>query len=344
MKELIRLVNKSTLSDKVIVINTGQHQELLDNQMELSGIKIDENLAIERPSKALSYLTGHCLLAFTTLIKKYPNLQFFVGQGDTNTVLCLSLFCYLENLKFIHVEAGLRTNNLHDPFPEEFNRRIGTLVSWFNFAPSVDAHENLIREGVDPSKIMICGNTGIDALLNNSNYNSNNPKGSSRNSVLVTIHRRERDDAKVVQLARKLNELILDGVLSKVIWVEHPNYAVELKRELYTFNQIEYRPPLKFDDFVKLYGTTDLIITDSGGVTEEAITIGIRTIIFRKNSERFIPQNIRHRVLMSTDIHEIEQHLQRDQAAERKKTNYYGNGNASKKILDWLRKETSASL
>ena len=343
LKELIKLVKKSTLSNNTIVINTGQHQDLLDDQVEPSTIKIDENLQIERPSKELSYLTGKCLIAFTNLRKKYPNLQYLIGQGDTNTVLCLSLFCYLENLKFIHIEAGLRTNNLHSPFPEEFNRRIGSIVSYFNFSPTIDAQENLIKEGVAPSKIMICGNTGIDALYSHINYQHVKHSSCGANSLIVTIHRRERNNTKVVQLASKLNALINDEILSNVIWVLHPNYSVELNRQLLSFSQIQYVQPLMHCQFIKLYAKTNLVITDSGGVTEEAITIGIRTIIFREESERFIPKEVQHRVLISTDIRKIEQHIKQDQDAERQSSNYYGSGEASKKIFDWLKKETEVN-
>lgn len=342
LKQLILLVRNSPLSGKTIVVNTGQHQELLNEQLALSGIKIDEDLQIEREHRELSYLAGHCLIAFTSLIKKYPNLQFLIGQGDTNTVLCLSMFCYLENLKFIHIEAGLRTNNLQDPFPEEFNRRIGGLTSYFNFSPSIDARENLLKEGIDPSKIMVCGNTGIDALFNRLDNPRKASKAGSSGSAIVTIHRRERDESKVIQLAGKLNQLVTEKLLSNVTWVLHPNYSAELKKELMTCFQIHYVSPLKFNQFIELYETADLVITDSGGVTEEALTIGIPTIIFRNRSERVIPQDVKDRVLVSTNMNRIERFIGHEHDVGRKGTNYFGDGRASQKILDWLEKEITA--
>lgn len=339
LKELINLIKKSALSDQVIIVNTGQHKELLDMQTELSGTLIDECLQIERAHGGLSFLTGKCLLEFTALQKKYPNLQYLIGQGDTNTVLSLSLFAYLENLKFIHIEAGLRTHNLYDPYPEEFNRKIGALVAYFNFAPSIDAQENLLREGVALDKIMLTGNTGIDALYNTFNADKLKAHSIPTHSILVTIHRRERDDHRVIQLANILNDLLTDNVISKVTWVMHPNYADALKCALQDCRQINYLPALTYDQFIQLYEEVSHVITDSGGVTEEALTIGIPTTIFRKFSERYIPPHIQNQVLISTDIHAIERHLTFSQPSERKGTDYFGNGTASKKIFAWLEKE-----
>lgn len=338
LKELIYLACTSSIRNSIVVVNTGQHTDLLDNHIDVSGIKVDENLEVERLNGNLSVLAAESLLAFGRLYEKYPNLEFLIGQGDTNTVLSLSIFCYLERLKFVHVEAGLRTNDIYNPYPEEFNRIIGTISAYFHFAPTKDAYQNLINEGVDTSKILISGNTIIDALIKTFEPQKSgvSSKRLYAKSVLVTIHRREMDFAQVISLARKLNKLILNNELTNVSWIVHPNYSQCLLYDLNRFEGMDFIQPLGFIDFVNFYQNVDLVITDSGGVTEEAITCGIRTIVFRKKSERFVPLSVKDRVLVSLDLDHISNFISEGYHIQREISSYFGDGLASRRILNWI--------
>jgi UDP-N-acetylglucosamine 2-epimerase (non-hydrolysing) len=271
-----------------ILASTGQHKEMLEQALGAFGLKPDEDLAIMQHGQTLADVTAR---AVEGLDKLYDRLQpnWVLGQGDTTTVFAAALTAFYRRIPFAHVEAGLRTDTIDNPFPEEFNRRAAGLVTSLHLAPTHWAADNLRREGKDPSTIFVTGNTGIDAVLRTANSAQEEwyPEHPGR-VVLLTTHRRENWGEPQRQIARACKRLVelLDDVLLVVPMHRNPQVREVLKGIFGDHPRIRLIEPPDYDKFVKLMQRSTIILSDSGGVQEEAPAFGIPVLVLRETTER----------------------------------------------------------
>ncbi len=273
---------------ETVLASTGQHKEMLEQALGAFGLTADEDLAIMQHGQTLADVTARAVEGLDKLFARVEP-SWVLGQGDTTTVFAAALTSFYRQIPFGHVEAGLRTDTINNPFPEEFNRRAAGLVTALHFAPTAWAADNLIQEKKDPSTIFVTGNTGIDAVLQTAKLSRAEwyPEHKGR-VVLLTTHRRENwgDPQKAIaHAAKRLVEKHEDVLL---VVPMHRNPAV---RELLTsilggHPRIDLIEPPEYDNFVKLMQRSTIILSDSGGVQEEAPAFGIPVLVLRETTER----------------------------------------------------------
>lgn len=329
------------------VCATAQHRGLLDQVLDVFGIRPNVDLNLMQPGQTLSQLTANLFVHLDELVKR-ERPDWVLVQGDTTSVMVASLVAYYHRIRIGHVEAGLRTGDKWQPYPEEINRRITDLVADLYFAPTEDNRQNLLREGVPPHSIVLTGNTIVDALqltvqrLQQSERPSENSAHSAPRIILVTAHRRENFGTPLVQICKALAELAKRyGSQVKIIYPVHPNPNVQetARRMLNDIPNIILTEPLSYQDFVQLMSKAYLILTDSGGLQEEAPSLGIPVLVLRDVTER--PEGVAAGVvkLVGTDekaIVEAAVQLLEDDAAYARMAqslNPYGDGRASQRIV-----------
>ncbi|RDS80992.1 non-hydrolyzing UDP-N-acetylglucosamine 2-epimerase [Dyella psychrodurans] len=341
---------------RVTVMTTAQHRALLDQVLKLFGIKVDVDLNIMRANQGLSELTERLIAALdANLAELSPDVV--LAQGDTTTVMTAALVAFYRHIPFGHIEAGLRTHDLHSPFPEEMNRLVaGRLAKW-HFVPTVNAMENLLREGIDDAHIHLTGNTVIDTLLDTacSDWPLNIPLNPNRRLILVTAHRRENFGAPIRAICRAIRTLVNRYPDVEVLYPVHPNpnISTAVRAILGDHPRIYLCDPLDYAPFVEAQKRAYLILTDSGGVQEEAPALGKPVLVLRSETER--PEAVEAGVvrLVGTDAVRIVEEASRlldDSTAYRamaRGVSPYGDGQASRRIVSVLRnsllRETSAS-
>jgi UDP-N-acetylglucosamine 2-epimerase (non-hydrolysing) len=270
------------------LVSTGQHDEILLAALATFGLKPDVDLGIMRQGQSLAQVTTRALDGIASLIaERQPKLV--IGQGDTTTTFAAALAAFYARAPFAHVEAGLRTDTIENPFPEEFNRRAASLIAHLHFPPTAWARDNLLKEGKRPETIFVTGNTGIDAVLEAANSTSKPwfPDLLGR-VLLLTTHRRENwgdPQRRIAEAALALVERFPDTLLVVSL---HPNPQV---RELLTsilgaHERIKLIEPPEYPYFVKLMQRCTLILSDSGGVQEEAPAFGLPVLVLRDTTER----------------------------------------------------------
>ena len=271
------------------VLQSGQHRGLVDESLAFFNIKPDIDLDVMRPGQSLTALLARLLVAVSdALDRERPDLV--LAQGDTTTVLATALACYYQSIPFGHVEAGLRTGNLKAPYPEEGNRGVAGHLRAVHFAPTAAARDNLLREGLDPATIHVTGNTVIDALLDTANRDI--PIGVTINPnarlVLVTAHRRESFGAPLREICRAIAVLHAMHPDVTFLWPVHPNPAIRptVEKLLGGLPPVVICDPLSYGPFVMAMKRSYLIVTDSGGIQEEAPALGKPVLILRDKSER----------------------------------------------------------
>lgn len=331
----------------VRVLATAQHRHLLDQVIQVFGIEPDIDLDIMRPNQALTTLTARLLLDLDdVLLAEKPDAV--LAQGDTTTVMTVALACFYHKIPFGHVEAGLRTGDMRNPFPEEMNRVIaGRLAKW-HFAPTDSSKQNLLREGVADSDIVVTGNTVIDALLSVANRDEPLPVGldPAKRLILVTAHRRENFGEPFERIFRALLALLEGNEDVQVLYPVHPNPNVRemAHRLLGSHPRVVLCEPLDYVPFVVAMKHAYLILSDSGGVQEEAPALGKPVLVLRNETER--PEAVAEGVvkLVGTDFDIIVTEAQRllcDEFAYRamaRGVSPYGDGEASERIVHILRK------
>ncbi len=270
------------------ILTTGQHRDLLDRALADFDLTPDGDLDLMRPGQGLAELTSRSLVALDAqFANEQPDLVLSVG--DTTTVLATALACYYRQVPFGHIEAGLRTGNPLAPFPEEKHRELAARLAALHFAPTEAARANLIREGIAPATIHLTGNTAIDALQMVARRQIPLPVSlSTTRFALVTTHRRENFGAPLVEICQALRELLdRDPNLSVVLPV-HPNPAVRptLEAHLSAHPRAHLIEPIGYAEFVALMKACWVILTDSGGIQEEAPSLGKRVIVLREATER----------------------------------------------------------
>lgn len=295
------------------VLATAQHREMLDQVLQAFQIEADLDLNIMRPNQSLTTLTARLLLDFEDTLRDYQP-DAVLAQGDTTTVMSIALACFYHRIPFGHVEAGLRTGDLSNPFPEELNRVIaGKLATW-HFAPTAEARQNLLREGVAEQDIHVTGNTVIDALLSVAAQPYPLPVtiASDKRLILVTAHRRENFGEPLRNICRAVLSLVEGNPDLQVIFPVHPNPNVKgpVTTALGHHPRILLCEPLDYRPFVATMKRAHLILTDSGGVQEEAPALGKPVLVLRRETER--PEAVEQGVvkLVGTDHDEIVQTAQ----------------------------------
>jgi UDP-N-acetylglucosamine 2-epimerase (non-hydrolysing) len=339
---------------RVEVCATAQHREMLAQMLALFRIKPDYDLDVMAERQTPSQVAARILERFDAVLAQ-SNPDWVLVQGDTTTVMAASIACYHRQVHVGHVEAGLRTGDKWQPFPEEINRRITDTLGDLHFAPTVTARDNLLREGVPAASIIITGNTVIDALLHITSlphhFNSE-PLASivsgDQKVVLVTAHRRENFGQPLRGICAALRAIAkhYDGAV-EIVYPVHPNPVVRdlVYQELENEPHVTLTDPLDYADLVHLIQRSYLVLTDSGGIQEEAPTLGKPVLILRAVTER--PEGVAAGAarLVGTDCQRIVEatvQLLDDATAYQAmahKTDLYGDGQASQRILralaDW---------
>ncbi len=286
MAPLINLLKSQPQHFKVIVTVTGQHREMLDQVMHGAfGVSYDHDLAIMTAGQSLTQITSRALNGLEPVLER-EKPDIVLAQGDTTTVLAASLAASYQKIAFGHVEAGLRTDNKFDPFPEELNRRLTTQITDLHFAPTPQSVQNLKREGVKSEAIYLTGNTVIDALLQVSK--TRNLSSDGLKTILVTTHRRENLGAPLENIAGALRDILEKFENTKIVLPMHKNPAVRevLQRILGDHPRAELIEPLDYLPFVRAMESAHIVLTDSGGVQEEAPSLGIPVLVLRRTTER----------------------------------------------------------
>lgn len=277
-----------------IIISTSQHREMIDDLLELFSLKPDQDLNIIKPNQSLGEITKKVFSRLCPYLKKYRPDMVLV-QGDTTTAFVGALASFYQRIPVGHIEAGLRSFNNYHPYPEEVNRRLISIVSELHFAPTTQNAENLYREGVGRSRVFITGNTVVDSLKlilqrKKSRLEKFLPLETfnSQRVILVTSHRRENWGKPLEDLCQALVEIVRTYPDVDVVYPLHLNPKVRKTVLSILDNQpgIKILDPLPYEAFVEAMDKAHFIITDSGGVQEEAASLGKPTLVFRKVTER----------------------------------------------------------
>ena len=346
---------KKTEDTEVKVCITSQHREMLEQVLDFFEIKPDYDLALMKPNQNLHSLTGDVIQGLKSVIEDCRP-DFLYVHGDTTTTLGASLAGFYSGVKVCHVEAGLRTNDLTSPFPEEMNRRVTTVLTNYHFAPTELSKQNLLKENQDEQKIVVTGNTVIDALLwsvdkvNSDKYHNSEIAELSKiihedkKLILVTGHRRENHGQGFVNICQALKQVATNNPEVQIIYPVHlnPNVQKPVYELLDGIENVVLIAPLSYPSFVWLMEKAFFIITDSGGVQEEAPSLGKPVLVMRDTTER--PEAVKAGTvqLVGTDtekiIHESEKLLSdsRIYTQMSRAHNPYGDGFASKRIIEYI--------
>ncbi len=287
MAPLINLLRSRPAEFDVHVCATAQHREMLDQVMQAFDVSYDSDLDIMQQGQTLTQVTTRALQGLEDVLKDVKP-DIVLAQGDTTTVLAASLAAAYAQIAFGHVEAGLRTDNKFDPFPEELNRRLTTQITDLHFAPTDQSKRNLLRDGVPESAIYLTGNTVIDALLQVTNGGQKAREENGKRMILVTTHRRENLGAPLQNIVGALSDILAKFPDTNIVYPMHKNPAVRevVKAELGDNARVELIEPLDYLPFVEAMQRAHLILTDSGGVQEEAPALGIPVLVLRRTTER----------------------------------------------------------
>jgi len=285
MAPLIRRLEETGWAE-VIVANTAQHRELSDDPLALFGITPQIDLDLMRPDQDLARLTARLIEGIDNILAE-TEPDVVLAQGDTTTVLAAALVAFYRRVPFGHVEAGLRTGDLSNPFPEEANRTLAARLTRLHFAPTERASENLVAEGVSPDWVHVTGNTVIDALLWVAARVEPRPDGDRR-LILVTAHRRESFGPPLMEICQALMELAGRFPDVEFLYPVHPNpnVAGPVREMLAGREGIILSDPLDYQSLVAAMKRSHLILTDSGGIQEEAPALGVPVLVLRRETER----------------------------------------------------------
>lgn len=349
MAPIIRKFQHSISVFKPIVVVTAQHRDMLDQILELFHIKPDYDLNIMQKNQSLEDITIRSLKRLTKIIRVEKPKMILV-QGDTTTTFIGALTGFYNKIPVGHIEAGLRTYDKFQPFPEEINRKLTTVLADFHFAPTKRAAENLKKEGISPSQIFVTGNTVIDALLQlaNRKYVFRKPLDKVINSkfILVTTHRRENFGKPLKNICLALQKIVEIFNDLQIVFSVHPNPNV--RRIVFSIlknnKKIHLLPPLEYETFVHIMAKAHLILTDSGGIQEEAPSLGKPVLVLREKTERPEALEAGTVKIIGTDFERIIKKTclvleNKDIYAQMSKAiNPYGDGKASERIVKIIMK------
>ena len=339
MSPVVRRLRAEPERFDVLLCATAQHREMLDQVLNLFELSPDIDLDLMRPDQSPSEVAARVLPALDSVLSE-RNPDWLLVQGDTTTAMAAALAAFHRRVRVGHVEAGLRTGDLSAPFPEEMNRRVVDLVASAHFAPTARAAAALRHEGVPESGVHLTGNTVVDALLQIAERQG---PAEEEDLVLVTAHRRESFGEPLARIVRAIARLAASFPQTRFLHVLHPNPNVlAAVRQNEGLANVELVQPLDYATLVRLMRRSRLILTDSGGIQEEAPTFGKPVLVLREKTER--PEGIEAGValLTGTDDETIVREASRllsDETARRAmaaRANPYGDGRASDRIADAL--------
>ena len=345
---------KSNKNFNVKVCVTGQHREMLDQVLQIFDIKADYDLDIMSRSKGLHKITSIILEELENVFLNF-NPDLAITHGDTTTTMAASIAAFYNKIKIAHVEAGLRTKDLYSPWPEEANRKITGVLANFHFAPTISAKDNLISEGIDESSISVTGNTVIDALyLARSILNEEKEYLSMlkkkyayldhNKMILVTGHRRESFGYGFEKICNSLKQIATKNKSVNIVYPVHlnPNVMEPVRRILSNLPNVFLIEPVEYLEFIYLMERSYLILTDSGGIQEEAPSMGKPVLLMRNHTERPEAVIAGTSLLVGTNIDSIVETTQSllDDSKRYEEISYlhnpFGDGTASDKIIDFI--------
>lgn len=342
------LVNELKTRENIItkVCVTGQHRQMLDQVLDAFSVEPDYDLSVMKDKQTLFDITANIL----TKIKEVLEIEkpdVVLVHGDTSTTFVTALACFYMQIPVGHVEAGLRTYNIYSPYPEEFNRQAVGIVAKYNFSPTELSKENLLKEGKNPESIYVTGNTAIDALkttVRDDYYHPELEWAKDSRLIMLTAHRRENLGEPMHNMFRAIRRIVDETPDVKVIYPIHMNPVVRkaADEELGNDDRIHIIEPLEVLDFHNFLSRSYLILTDSGGIQEEAPSLGKPVLVMRDTTER--PEGIKAGTLklVGTDeeviYNEFKKLLTDKDEYEKmsKASNPYGDGFACKRIADIL--------
>ena len=329
---------------QTLVCVTGQHRQMLDMVLEAFNVVPDYDLSIMKDKQTLFDVTTNILNTIKEVLEK-EKPDVVLVHGDTSTTFVTALACFYLQIPVGHVEAGLRTYNIYSPYPEEFNRQAVSIISKYNFAPTELSKQNLLNEGKDPNTIYVTGNTAIDALKTTIRDNYNHPEldwAKDSRLIMITAHRRENLGEPMCHMFKAIRRVMDEHLDVKAIYPIHMNPAVReiANKYLGDDDRIHIIEPLDVLDFHNFLNKSYLILTDSGGIQEEAPSLGKPVLVMRDTTER--PEGIEAGTLKlvgteeETIYNEFSRLLSDKDEYEKmsKASNPYGDGFASKRIAD----------
>lgn len=329
-----------------VVCVTGQHREMLDQVLRVFGVKPDRDLHVMKPGQTLFDITCDVLSGLRKIME-YEEPDCVLVHGDTTTSFAAALAAFYLQIPVGHVEAGLRTRNLYSPWPEEFNRQAVDVVSHWYFAPTETSRQNLLDEAKPDEKIFVTGNTGIDALRTTVRDDYSHPEldwAEGSRLILITAHRRENLGEPMHRMFRAIRRVMEERPDTKAIYPIHMNPQVRkaAHEELDGFDRLRIIDPLEVVDFHNFMARSHLILTDSGGIQEEAPSLGKPVLVMRDTTER--PEGVEAGTLrlVGTEEGTIYREFSRllDDPVEYEAMSYasnpYGDGHASERIADVL--------
>jgi len=351
MAPLVKELEKREEIESIVCV-TAQHREMLDQVLETFDIKPDYDLNIMKQGQTLSEITSRALLGLESVIKE-SKPDIVLVHGDTSTTFAGSLAAFYNKVYIGHVEAGLRTDDKYSPFPEEMNRQMVDCMTDMFFAPTEISKANLLKENIDEDKIYITGNTAIDAMSTTIKQDYRHKElewiKEDERLILLTAHRRENLGEPMRNIFKAVKRIVDEFDDVKVIYPIHKNPKVrEIANEIFgTTNKVKLIEPLEVFDFHNFQNKSYIILTDSGGIQEEAPSLGKPVLVLRDTTER--PEGIEAGTLklVGTDeniIYEETKKLLTDKEEyERmsKASNPYGDGHASERVVDAIIKEFS---
>lgn len=345
MCPLVNELKKHTEIETIVCV-TGQHRQMLDQVLKAFNVKPDYDLSIMKDKQTLFDVTTNILNRIKDVLEE-TNPDVVLVHGDTSTTFVTALACYYLQIPIGHVEAGLRTYDIYSPYPEEFNRQAVGIIAKYHFAPTEMSKNNLLREGKKEEDIYVTGNTAIDALKTTVRKDYTHPEltwAADSKLIMLTAHRRENLGEPMHHMFRAIKRIVDEHDDVKVIYPIHMNPVVRqaAKEELGDCNRIHIIEPLEVLDFHNFLARSYLILTDSGGIQEEAPSLGKPVLVMRDTTER--PEGVKAGTLklVGTDEEIIYTHFKQlieDKEAYKKMANAsnpYGDGTACKQITNVL--------
>lgn len=337
---------KKRIEFDVRVCVTGQHREMLEQVLDAFSIRPDYDLAVMKKSQTLFELTANILCSIQSVLER-EKPDFVLVHGDTTTAFVAGLASFYMKIPVGHIEAGLRTHNLYSPFPEEFNRQAIGLLTKYHFSPTKAARENLLKEGKDSDSIWVTGNTSIDALKTTvrEDYSSSLLEWvGSRRLIVLTAHRRENCGEPLKQMLKAIRRTAEQFSDIAIVFPAHPNPVVQktAKEILSNSGNIKIIPPLDVIDFHNIIARSYMVLTDSGGIQEEAPALGKPVLVMRDTTER--PEGVAAGTLRLVGTEEesiyrsfVELLTNKEVYTKMSRaSNPYGDGFASRRIADVL--------
>lgn len=342
---------------ETVLISTGQHRELFQSMMDIFGLKADINLNLMKKNQTLYALAGRACLQLAKILQN-NHYNLIIAQGDTTTTFIAGLVAFYLKIPFAHIESGLRSFDMYHPYPEEMNRVFLSKISKLHFAPTHEEKNNLIKENIPRKSIYVTGNTGIDALKFILKKKKPLPFKLPKNKriILVTIHHRENFGKPLIAIFHAIQQLATEVKDSYFILPVHlnPNIKKLAYKMLSGHHSIRLIPPLSYDDFSMLMKKSYLIMTDSGGIEEEAPVLGKPLIILRTKTERVKIVRMKLGILVGHDTKKIvfctKQLLNNPKHYRKmvKNISPYGDGQSAKRIgkivRDWCSSQLSHEL